>query len=477
MEFSGILLNAKPVQTGLHISIYGSYFEYIKHKIFKSCHSLKSTPRDKTKMNIFRAREIELTYPDIWRIFISGSSSAGKTYFAKQLLSTGLMKVERIYYFHPDIQEDFPVDWCEYFKDIPIVCDSGLPTVEELNEMPPYSVVVLDDQFTECAESKQMSHLFRVLSSKKKLHLMIMTQRYYDMGSKGLNIRNCSNYHVLMSNTDIRTNHRVGFQMGLDKEIKLAEKLNKQKLYPYIVIDRTNQARVNGIQVYTDILSKHKEIILKGNVFTVVPAVDFKRKHELSSDGFARKKLKMDHLDILEDSMSDDSDSSFAPSQYSDSSEDYISEDEISPAWKQYFNELKVSDDEKKSEDESDSESEKSRNDSQNDSETDSKTDSENESTDESDDESNFQSDEYDSDDEHDSDDENDSDATDSDQTESDSDQSESGTDQSESETDQSESETDESELKIHESDDSKFSSDGEKSLKYFTTYYSTDDE
>ena len=435
-------------------------------------------------MKVFRAREIELTYPDIWRIFISGSSSAGKTYFAKQLLSTGLMKVERIYYFHPDIQEDFPVDWCDYFKDIPIVCESGLPTIEELNDMPPYSVVVLDDQFTECAESKQMSYLFRVLSSKKKLHLMIMTQRYYDMGSKGLNIRNCSNYHVLMSNTDIRTNHRVGFQMGLDKEIKLAEKLNKQKLYPYIVIDRTNQARVNGVQVYTDILSKHKEIIFKGNAFTVIPAVEFKRKHQLSSDGFARKKSKMD---LLEYPMSDDSDSSFDPSQYSDSSDDYISEDEISPAWKQYFNELKVSDKNKSDDsaqsdsdsEQSDSDSEESQNDSQSESQNDSQSesDSEVESTDSDDVTDNSQSDrEYDSDDEHDSDDENDSDDED-DSDATDSEQKESGTDQSETETDQSESEINDSELQIDDrQSDSEFSSDDNKSVKYYTSY-STDEE
>ena len=235
-------------------------------------------------MKTFRVKEVDIIFPDIWRVFISGSSSAGKTYFAKQFLLTRLMKIDRIFYFHPDIQEDFPVDWCDYFKNIPIVCESGLPTIDELNEMPPYSVVVLDDQFTECAESKLISYLFRVLSSKKKLHLVIMTQRYFDMGSKGLNLRNCSNYHVLMSNADVRTNHRVGFAMGLDKEIKLAEKINRSKLYPYIVIDRTNQARVNGIQVYTDILSKHKEVILNGNVFTVVPADEFKSEHELSSD-------------------------------------------------------------------------------------------------------------------------------------------------------------------------------------------------
>ena len=457
-------------------------------------------------MNIFRAKEIELTYPDIWRIFISGSSSAGKTYFAKQLLSTGLMKIERIYYFHPDIQEDFPVDWCDYFKDIPIVCESGLPTIDELNEMPPYSVVVLDDQFAECAESKQMSYLFRVLSSKKKLHLIIMTQRYYDMGSKGLNIRNCSNYHVLMSNTDIRTNHRVGFQMGLDKEIKLAERLNKQKLYPYIVIDRTNQARVNGVQVYTDILSKHKEIILKGNVFTVVPAVEFKRKHEFSSDGFARKKSKMDYLDLL-DSMSDDSDSSFDPSQYSDSSEDYVSEDEISPVWRQYSNEIKVSDDiknksESKSEDEAEDKPENESEDkpedepedkSQSESESENKTLSQSDSEIDleslmTDNETNSQSDEYGSDDEYNSDDENASDDKNDSDEELDSDDEHDSNeehdfdeedDSDDDDSDQSESETDQSDSEIDnqsEKDDSEFSPDDEKSVKYYTSYYSSDE-
>ena len=153
---------------------------------------------------MFRAREIEIKYPEIWRIFISGSSSAGKTHFARQLLTTGLINIGRIYYFHPDIQEEFPVDWCDHFENV--VCESGLPTLADLNSMPPNSVVVLDDLFTEVAQSENMSYLFRVLSSKKKLHVIVMTQRYYAEGSKGLNIRNCSNYHVLMSNTDVKTN-------------------------------------------------------------------------------------------------------------------------------------------------------------------------------------------------------------------------------------------------------------------------------
>ena len=239
-------------------------------------------------MSLFRSKEVTINYPDIWRIFISGSSSAGKTYFAKQLLSTNLFDAKRIYYFHPDIQEDFPVDWCDHFKTIPIMCQAGLPTLDDINHMPPYSVIVLDDLFTEVAQSKDMSYLFRVLSSKKKLHVIVMTQRYYAEGSLGLNIRNCSNYHVLMSNADARTNLRVGFSMNLDKDIRKAIEINKTKLYPYIVIDRTNHARVSGVQIYVDILDKFRKVIINGSLLVLIPDDDFKEKYESAGNGYAK---------------------------------------------------------------------------------------------------------------------------------------------------------------------------------------------
>ena len=61
-----------------------------------------------------------------------------------------------------------------------------------------------------------------------------MTQRYFAEGPNGLNIRNCSNYHVLMRNADERTNERVGYSMKLTNEIKTANKINEKNLYPYI---------------------------------------------------------------------------------------------------------------------------------------------------------------------------------------------------------------------------------------------------
>ena len=62
-------------------------------------------------IGMFKVREIEKTQHDIWRVFISGSSGSGKTHFAEQLLKRKFFKFERIYYYHPDLQESFPTNW------------------------------------------------------------------------------------------------------------------------------------------------------------------------------------------------------------------------------------------------------------------------------------------------------------------------------------------------------------------------------
>ena len=227
---------------------------------------------------MLRIKNIDLTYPDVWRVFISGSSSSGKTYFARQLLEAKLFKQSTIFYFHPDIEETFPTDWNDHFPNVIFEC--GLPNFADLLAMPPYSVVVLDDLFEEAARSKEMSYLFRVLSSKKKLHVIIMTQRYYEGGSPGLTLRNSSTHHILMNNSDSLTNTRVGCSMGLKREVLKANQMNKAKLYPYIAIDRTNHARVNETQVYTDILSPVKEIVIGCQAMNIHYKCDFDKKYE-----------------------------------------------------------------------------------------------------------------------------------------------------------------------------------------------------
>ena len=224
---------------------------------------------------MLRYRELDLKFSDIWRVFISGSSSAGKTFFARRILESKFFKCRRVYYYHPDIQEDFPVDWNDYL-DIPICYQAGLPTQKDLLEIPHYSCVILDDLFTEACSDRTIDYLFRVLSSKRKLHVMIMTQRYFAEGSNGLNIRNSCNYHVLMNNADERTNMRVANIMNMRKSIQKAIDVNSDKLYPYIFIDKTNQARVSGIQIYTDLFSQFKQIIFKSMLSYIISEADFR---------------------------------------------------------------------------------------------------------------------------------------------------------------------------------------------------------
>ena len=228
---------------------------------------------------MLKFRELDLKFADIFRVFISGSSSAGKTFFARQLFQFKYIKPERIYYYHPDIQEQFPVDWDQYL-DIPICFQSGIPTETDLLDIPRYSCIILDDLYTQACADRTIDYLFRVLSSKRKLHVIIMTQRYFAEGSNGLNIRNSCNYHVLMNNADERTNLRVANMMNTKDSIKKALEINSRKLYPYIFLDKTNQARVSGIQVYTDLFGKYRQVVVNSMLYYLISEPDFKTNFE-----------------------------------------------------------------------------------------------------------------------------------------------------------------------------------------------------
>ena len=220
---------------------------------------------------MIRYREVDLNFSDIWRVFISGSSSAGKTYFANQLLKLGLFHFDTIYYFHPDFHETQPVDW-EY-KNIVFV--PGLPSLDDLLAIAPNSCLIFDDLYEECSNDKNIDYLYRVLSTKRQLHCMIMTQRYYSQGKFSLNIRNSSNYHVLMRNADENTNLRVAHTMKLKPEIEKANELNENEMYPYIFIDCNNFSRISGIKVFIDIFGKIKKVIMKSESFALIPIRDF----------------------------------------------------------------------------------------------------------------------------------------------------------------------------------------------------------
>ena len=274
---------------------------------------------------MIRYREIpNFEFAQIFRIFISGSSAAGKTTFAKSLLKRGLFNYDRVYYYHPDFHEHAPVEWHNELEK-PVLYQAGVPSLKELLEIPENSCLVFDDLFTQCCESKDIDYLFRVLSSKRKLNVIIMTQRYFSDGKCGLSIRNSSNYHVLMRNADARTNLLVANSLQLKPEITKAIEINKQKLYPYIFIDRTNQARVNNLQIFTDILSKHLEVVIGRMKYYLISEADFESSFTISGKDIADANPK---AQLPTTSTEPTSQTSTSDSSDSDSSSDSSTESE-----------------------------------------------------------------------------------------------------------------------------------------------------
>jgi hypothetical protein len=214
-----------------------------------------------------------------FRMILSGSSGAGKTHFAGELLKNSNLfdgKIDFIYYFHPCYLEEAPVDWHESMK-VPVSYQTGLPTMELLTSMPPNSVIVLDDLMKKCNESETIDQLFRVLSGKRKLSVMLMTQNYFGQGHFARNIRNSCNYSVLMRNCcDATINRRAVKAMGLTKAFNLAELECKEKEYPYIFIDQSTKGQVTGYQIYTNIFDHYRKCYSNtGMPSYIIPEKDF----------------------------------------------------------------------------------------------------------------------------------------------------------------------------------------------------------
>ena len=231
---------------------------------------------------MFRYKEVQLEFAEIFRVVISGSSSAGKTYFARRLLELKLFDFDRVYYFHPDFHETSPVDW-----PFDILYHPGLPTLEDLLEIPEKSCLIFDDLYHECVNSNEIDYLYRVLSSKRKLHCIVMTQRYFAQGKHAVSIRNSSNYHVLMRNADERINLRAADSMNLKQEVVKANEFNENEMYPYMFIDRSNQARVTGIKVYIDLFSKCMKVIMGKKLKALVDWKEFTERFRLIDQNVA----------------------------------------------------------------------------------------------------------------------------------------------------------------------------------------------
>ena len=219
-------------------------------------------------------------FGDTLRMILAGSSGSGKTYFAEQLfrhknLKNGLFS--EIIYYHPIYLKSTPVSWHDHI-DIPITYKVGLPSKDDILEMRPYTCIVVDDAYDKILNNETMDQLFRVMSGKLKVSVIVMTQNFFSRGLYSRDIRNSCNYIVLFRNcSDANLNKRVCQAMGLSKAFLAAESSNKTKTYPYIFLDQSQASQASEFRLYTDIFGRYKIIYSdEGMKNYIISEADFK---------------------------------------------------------------------------------------------------------------------------------------------------------------------------------------------------------
>ena len=239
-------------------------------------------------------KEIEnVTFDYPFRIIISGSSQSGKTSFSKRLLQqTDLFnkQFKSILYCYPEYLTETPVQWHSDLQTS-VTYQTGLPSLEELCSLESDSVIVLDDLYEECIIAKQIDYLFRVLSGKIRLNVIIMTQRFFAQGRFAMNIRNCCNFTVLMRNSDERLNSRIANLFKASSAItKIIEKEFSRDGYPYIFVDSSPKGQITGYRLYTNIFNRYVEVYDRaGMKGFIIREKDFYKNFEIINKTTAKR--------------------------------------------------------------------------------------------------------------------------------------------------------------------------------------------
>ena len=197
------------------------------------------------------------------RAIFSGSSQSGKTH----LIGKILQRQKRLFgdcftqvkYFYPEYLEECPVDWHNDIET-PISYHRGFPNKEEVLSMPKNSLLIIDDNMKKVVKSELMRQFFNVISGKKQISIICVTQNYFTQGTFCRDIRNSSNYVALFRNcADASLNKRVATAFGLGKSYLAAESdVFQDNVYPYVFIDQSQRAQLSSYRLYTDILGRVK---------------------------------------------------------------------------------------------------------------------------------------------------------------------------------------------------------------------------
>ena len=148
---------------------------------------------------------------------------------------------------------------------------------------------VLDDLYEECVNAKAIDYSFRVLSGKKKLSVIITSQRYFAKGKFALNIRNNCNFTVLMRNTDSRVNQIVSRSFNVHKQVMKC--LHRDIAHPHALIDTTPSAMFSGFNVFDNVFEDFLRVHTNDDISgIVIPEDKFMKEFEIYNQTYAKVK-------------------------------------------------------------------------------------------------------------------------------------------------------------------------------------------
>ena len=125
-------------------------------------------------------------------LLISGTTGAGKSHFVARLIEMRGIRgnIKSIYYFMPRL-EKLDIITPPKTELYPM---TGLPTKEWLEDnfkpnKDSKSLIVIDDQWSDCVESKAVEFLTTYGRRHMKLSMIFLAQNFYEISRKAITLR------------------------------------------------------------------------------------------------------------------------------------------------------------------------------------------------------------------------------------------------------------------------------------------------
>ena len=136
---------------------------------------------------------------------------------------------------------------------------------------------IIEDQSDSALNNKALDHCCRIISRKRNLSLIIITQNYFSAGRYSRDIRNSCYYTALLRNfADDSINKRASRSLGLIKAFESSYEELENSKHPLIFINQSPKGQTTPYRFYIELFGKIKKVYSKiGMPAYIISGKDF----------------------------------------------------------------------------------------------------------------------------------------------------------------------------------------------------------